>query len=464
MSRYAPYPPPPQGYYLPPVGIVQQRPGIVTAIGVTSIIIACLSVIAGLISGTMVYARYTIGAQAANQARSKTMSATPGGIGGPTGSALPTPGDLEKENKFERAALEFRRDALVNLFNSLQEMTPQQQQHLAAMLGTYGNRLLPAEVLEAPALSPSDLKEWITRSGTLKPLRADDPDPVYFDLKSGRLEIYADTAVFRPADSPQRLRAFASAGALPVSGLRTRAKPNAASRPTLSSTTAPSTLYPSGLTEAEVVQALTNIQTAFQGQAQQPLNAAQMATLRQLLQNSSPPIVNSGSLYAPLSIGATDPDGSARMRLSNAFIVIDRSGAVTTHISMSMHHVVLDPVVGVLLIGEFVASELLAVFLFVSGILVLRGSTRGAGLHWIYALLKLPIAILSGVALVWGVTEVINGIGRMGQAADPEALGRVTTIGIVVASISAIYPVILMLVLSTRTVRDHYAAERARQA
>jgi hypothetical protein len=137
-------------------------------------------------------------------------------------------------------------------------------------------------------------------------------------------------------------------------------------------------------------------------------------------------------------------------------------GTVQLQVSSAVHEIVMNPVAGVLMIGEFVASAMLAVFLLVSGILVMKNSPRGAGLHWIYALVKLPIAILGGVTFVWVLGDLKSGMSRMGLSGASGGDSGVIMFGVVMAVIAAIYPLILMIVLSTPSVRQFYASERAR--
>jgi hypothetical protein len=467
MSHYSAYPPP--GVYLPAAVAGRTRPGIVTAIGVVGIIVASISLITGFVSGLMILGRYSISTAAANKARSMTSSA--GGIGassigGPATNpaGLPTPLELSQQEQAQRGQLEFRRDALARLFASLRPMTAQQQKNLAALLGQSADKMLPQNILQAAALSPTDLQEQVSSSGTLTPTRPDDPAPVYFELKTGRLEVFTDSAVFRPADGSPRLRASAAPGAMSLAGLQLAVKQSPPA-PASSPTTNPTTFYRSGLNEAEVATVLQTVQNVLSGQPPNtPLNGPQLATLRSELQNTLPPIVDKNRAYAPLSLAQVQPDGSALLKLTNAVLVIDPSGTVTQKFSMSIHEVVFDPVVGVLLIGEFAGSTLLAIFLIIASIAVLRDYRRGAGLMWIYALLKVPVAIVGGVVFVWGVQQLVHSIAKLNSTASSSADEGFRTFGIVMTVLSCIFPVVLMIVLSTGTVRSFFAAQRARPA
>jgi hypothetical protein len=103
----------------------------------------------------------------------------------------------------------------------------------------------------------------------------------------------------------------------------------------------------------------------------------------------------------------------------------------------------------VFLMIESLASAALAIYLFVVGIFVLRNTLASRKLHWIYVWIKLPLAALAIAAtarLSWAYGQAAYNGAEKGMA-----------IGVMIAAILGIlYPVILMVVLKSRGVKDYY--------
>ena len=465
MTYPSPYPPayPPQ-YYVPQAAAVALRPGLVTAMGVTSIVVAGLSLLAGIISGLYTRHMYTIGQEAANRARSVTGSGGAGGapVATPSVLTLPTPADLERAAAADNQRLERRRDSLVELFNGLQEMTTAQREQLAALLGRYAERMVPHSLFQGPALSPADVRTAVRRAGVLPRPSPNEPETAWFELPAGRMEIYADRAIFRPADGTGNLRVAAPKDGPSVEGLRfTLAFDQPAAEP-VKGAPARGVIHRSGLNDQQVETVIRAVvQQCETGFSRSP-TPTQLATFREELRKRLPPLVTTQYLHAPVNQVMVDPDGSIGVKFASGSLLVDSMGTVQFRVSGAVHEVVMNPVAGVLMIGEVVASAMLAVFLLVCGILVMKNSPRGAGLHWIYAMLKLPIAVLGGVTFVWVLGDLKSGMMRIGVPGSSSGTEGVIMFGVVMAVVAAVYPLILMIVLSTPTVRQFYASERAR--
>ena len=123
------------------------------------------------------------------------------------------------------------------------------------------------------------------------------------------------------------------------------------------------------------------------------------------------------------------------------------------------------------LVASFLGA-LLAIYLFVIGILVLRDSRSGARLHWIYAVLKVPLVIVAAVGSHIMTSSMMSsfaasvpgapGVGISGAGIPPATTSIMQSMMIVTAAVTAAiylaYPLSLMFILSTRTVRDYYRA------
>jgi hypothetical protein len=109
---------------------------------------------------------------------------------------------------------------------------------------------------------------------------------------------------------------------------------------------------------------------------------------------------------------------------------------------------------------ESALSFLVAVLLLFAGILMLKDSPRARPMHWLFVVLKIPLIALAAVAGWMTYTSVMNSMNAATPGgAFPASMG--SAFGIISASFSALfsllYPVALMIVLSTRTAKDHFA-------
>jgi hypothetical protein len=121
------------------------------------------------------------------------------------------------------------------------------------------------------------------------------------------------------------------------------------------------------------------------------------------------------------------------------------------------------PMFGVLI--QCLLSLLLAIYLLVIGILTVRGSRAGWKLHLVYALLKLPLVALG--AFVWWQLQtqfltVLSTIAtnasvtRGGPRISPTSVSLLSAHVGWIAALAAVYPVVLLVLLSSRDVREYY--------
>lgn len=461
--------PPPDG---PPSAYARgnRRPALVTGIGVASIVVASLSLLGGLVGGLWALKMYRMSRAVTTQASSVTtndLAATPLTV-------LPSPEELEAEAAAGRQARARRRDGVVELIAAVRPMSPGVRQQLDGMLARHAERILTPRMLTDDELSTGDVRAAITSSGSLPPVQAGDAEGAFIAFKErGRLELYGTRAVFVPADGSGRLRTNgpatpaeedAAAAAAAPSVRPAAVDPDASlslANPPGGPTTPPipgvvaGRLYPSGLTGSQVQQVVDRAQQATGGK----LNPAQIAALAAALQSQSPPLVKPQQAWSPVRLARVGPDGSATVWFSDGLVAIDPAGSVSGQGSGGLQQVTIDPIGLTLLIGEAVTSGLLSLYLLSAGIQVLRNSHRGAGLHWIYALVKLPLAVLGGVSFAWVMSDVMSGLGRMGGPGG--GADGVRTFAIVMGALAVTYPIVLIVALGSRTVREFYAGEHA---
>jgi hypothetical protein len=98
------------------------------------------------------------------------------------------------------------------------------------------------------------------------------------------------------------------------------------------------------------------------------------------------------------------------------------------------------------MVGVTLLNLLLDVFLFVAGIAILINARAGRQMHLIYALIKIPLEILSLV--VWMVTQI--------QSPSTHWISTSIWIGVQVA-VMCVYPIILLIIMRRRYVVEYCA-------
>jgi hypothetical protein len=90
----------------------------------------------------------------------------------------------------------------------------------------------------------------------------------------------------------------------------------------------------------------------------------------------------------------------------------------------------------------------------VIGILTLRQNPRGRQLHFIYAILKIPLAILCGIGWCWLIGGFFSSLPNAGGSA---AVGGARAFLLAsVTGVAIIYPVALLITFLTPTVKRYY--------
>jgi hypothetical protein len=109
---------------------------------------------------------------------------------------------------------------------------------------------------------------------------------------------------------------------------------------------------------------------------------------------------------------------------------------------------------------EAMLSILLAIYLLVVGIVTLRGVRSGGKLHWAYVALKIPLVILAIVVNSIMAASIIQGAAATGGGSGA-GTGTVVTMWIILLALAALaYPLSLVVVLLTKTVRRYYGPAR----
>ena len=392
---YPPYNVEPLGYDMAG-GLYRGRPAIVTAMGILSIIIACLSGIFSLLGLFYAFGMFMVSKMPIPTiAPPTTVMTTPGGSGagattapvadGSDESAKPASGGVVTIGGVETAAAdsedalaEPQRRVIVTTLTRMSGMDEKRQKHLDLLLSVAGKRVMP--MAGSPGLTMQKVRANVTEHGTL-PSAGDGAGPDYFLVGTGRLECYDDHAVFRPD------------GSIDVVSASTTATPT----------------------------------SSDDGSGSQQWRGAGGGSSRSRFTvgkpGFSPPIIKISPLASGMSI-----------------------------------------------LGE-AASLALAIYLLVIGIVVLRDSRSGRTLHWWYVLLKIPVVIVLTVA--WGFVwrDLSNSMNAFLAANPPPGMprtptpfggaGSIMTAWLTGAAVLALaYPIGLVFVLMSRTVREYYGSVR----
>ena len=103
-------------------------------------------------------------------------------------------------------------------------------------------------------------------------------------------------------------------------------------------------------------------------------------------------------------------------------------------------------------------NALLAVFLIVAGILVLRSHPLGRRLHLIYAGLKIVAALLAAAATAWLWSEFMAVISAATPTGPTPGASSVAVFMLTIpALLGLIYPIVVLCVMESRSVREWYA-------
>ena len=457
----APIPAEPRDWSPPQWG---QRPPIVGAIGVTSIVIASLSGLVGLVLTGYGFVFYVA-------AIAMSSRATWGGsAGAPT---LASPGGGVAHSGTPRGQ---RQAVITSLTRTHPLDDPQRVAQLDAMLATAGRDLGTDNVLE---------------SGTMPDSRYGERGADYFVTPRGRLELFNDRAVFFPTDGSDTVRVSAPRRGAKGTSQAPETAPNdgdngADDEDTANggavvngdvdldpSATGSGATGPAGatgiggaLTPAEA-QAVVQQAQALAGLSSGPgaapgagLNPQQAATLQALLSSPGQQLVVPGASQSGVAACVVQPDGTAAVSFSNgSIVVLAPQGNVVSQITPTTLSggFPFNPLAVALFIATAVLSVILSILLLVAGILMLGRSRSARRLHLVYASLKIPAALAGGFAIAFIVYELANN-GSPGQSGAGSVARGATSflVAIVPTLLACIYPVVLLAVLNTKSVRDYY--------
>lgn len=424
---------------LPPVPVqpivysapVSNRPGLITAIGVVSIVIGSLGLmfngIAGLQAFVMVMvSQATKAAATAQQAR---QNATAGPVPVKPADPLSMPsGD---------------RQTVVRGLSSHRPIGPDRRDELDALLAKCGRQIFR---LRGSDLTVEVVRRNVTDSGPLPDAKG-GADLDFFIVGEGRIELADDHAKFAPDNGAEIVRVSAS---------------ESGEQPS----------WEAGLTPAQV-QAIIDQVAA---QAASTIPEAQKATLAVLLSSAgqgyfdpAPTIkevtaqIQSVSYFNAPSAAAGGAGGQLTLTTRKGHIVLDGAGNTVSTMTWggkgAFGATTANPFANVNMTAAIVAvvcavlSLALAVYLLVIGILMLRQHPRAGRLHKVYAGLKIPVAIAGGIAWAAFWNSIVSG----GAGSGARFGAAMTSVAVIAIVVGCAYPVAVLIALRARAVREYFA-------
>lgn len=200
------------------------------------------------------------------------------------------------------------------------------------------------------------------------------------------------------------------------------------------------------------------------------LTPAQVATLQAELQRPGQQLLNPQFAWSPVTSAMMQPDGSvmiffnggAGFGMNGGTLIIDSSGKVltqsaTANVNMRMP---LFPRVSnsttILVAVEGLLSILLAIYLLVAGILLLRDSPNSRKRHLRYAIIKIVLALAGGAGIGMMYGEMVSSIPTPGGSMAPM---RNVLAGVYFAFFAAMgcaYPIALLITFNVGAARNYY--------
>ncbi len=426
--------PPPVPYSSP--GPVQARPGIVTAIGVISIVVACISGITSLILGGQAMVLLMIVKMTAAMPRGSALSVSSPNVSVYTANSSSV--KAARPSVGVNALSDAERDAVNSAFSSLQPLSAERSSQLQGMLVEHGRELFPHG---GTVLTSDRVGKLVTAKSSESAAEGHGEGSSWYVIPSGRITLFDDRAVFASVDGTTSFESRA-ADVIDAHGATDRT-----------------------LTPQQVSSIVAQIQTMASGR----LSSSQIATLQHELAQQNQPYIDPAMVLSPAQNVLVSPDGSVSIQFGGVNLAaagslqIDRRGQVISSNVATVSNVqtgfpnfrTISTWKIHLAIAEDLLSIGLAIYLFVIGIVTLRQSLSGRRLHLVYAWIKIPLAVGGGVAILWITTMFLS----MSPGFSFGSWGSVFA-GVWISVIGCIYPIALIICLNSRAMREYYGVAR----
>jgi hypothetical protein len=384
------------------------RPWILSAVGVLSIIVASLSLIADFISLSV-----------ANVLTGMAAMAPPAAVVTPP-PPMVVPAQLEYVGPQGLSASQ--RQAVIDGLSQVHALSETRRKQLDGLLADVGQnviRLSPENLTaQRVATYTTDVREIPSGSGIA-------PDDMFI-LGSGRLQISDDNAVFFPDNSPSPIRSEGGS-------------------------------YTDSAGTHIATEQIAAIVDRVRSLSNQAINGAQINSLEAELESTSQTLIApspSVTQAAAQVLAATSlPDGTLAVMTKNgsmsfapagqSFPGVMAAGAMRGNWPMGGRVARKDVT---LLVLDALLSFVAAGFLLACGIVTLRNLPASRWMHLGYAAGKIPLAGLS--------CYVIYTVAFAMDAKSPDAAATALAWMLIVGAVGAIYPIVLLITMNLKSVRE----------
>lgn len=403
------------------------RPGVITTIGVLSIVLGSIGILASGFSALGNFALIALARTTAVLANNRT-------------AARPNPIMVNRSNWAEDSALnDTDRDLVLSGLLQVRPLTDIRQKQLRQLLSEHGKPIAP---VTGPGLTAQLVAANVSDSGQTR-WAGGGTGADFYVVGNGRVEVLDDHATFFPLDGTPPLRSQAPASL--VVGLVPSATGQAGNlqsvlRRLVSLGVTPNTAQTRAL--EGYLKGTSSQNGLFANDGSDPGRQIAMA------QN-----LGNGSLMISTAHGSM-----------NSTIVLDSAGGITSstfnytafataggnrNLNIRQSAIFASTIMALL-------SFLLAMFLIISGILMLRSNSKGARLHWIYVGFKIPLVLISIGMTYWIWSQIMPASPRGGAAINAPFLIMFLVSGL----FGLAYPVVLVFLLNGKSVREYYDASR----
>jgi hypothetical protein len=374
-----------------------QRPGIITAVGVISIVVGSLGILGSGLSG-MYGIVFMIMSQVSN---------TMANVSAQT---------VTEEDSLDtsQGLADSDRAIVLAQVTKASSLTPERAGHLDSLLAQRGERIFG---FAGQPVTPESISSRVTQSGR----HDEDERADFFVTGWGTVQVTDEYAVFESEESE------------------------------------PFYAYAEELTQGEhktLAEAADLVVKEVESQT--TINEAQKKGLKEFLSLPTQGLIEDFHDPATDVMSASNVgDGSLLVTFINGHVILDSKGKVTSS-AVSNFNTIAGGGMSVsngsvtLVLLEAVASLGLAIYLLVIGILTLRQSLRARMLHLIYAWLKIPITLLFTLGWTWLIYDLFNSSGGGGK-------DFAITFLCSFAAVSCVYPLALLYLMNRKSVREYYA-------
>jgi hypothetical protein len=310
-------------------------------------------------------------------------------------------------NNFQNGLGDPQKMIVLNAMYAGRSLEPERQRQADLLLQAAGQTMFP--FMQQPGVTPKQIRDNITERGRL-PSASNANGPDYFVIGTGRVEIYDDHATFRPDGSTDVVSVTATIPDETASPPPGAPAPRTASPPSLapSPSPAPAPAQPSG----------------------------------------TGTVSGTGGFTSSSTVTVTGPGGTSTTTTNTTGGPVFAARTIRISKTAAGMSIVLS-----------ILSLLLAIFLLICGIMVLRDSPHAPRLHWVYVLIKIPLVIITLAATSTMINQVMASMASISPVPTQTPLfarNMFTFVAIIGGALALAYPVALIFVLRSRTVRAYY--------